>query len=147
MLRKELIWSRIGEIRESAVRLDGFRKISLDAFLSNRDNYAVAEHHLRRALEAALDISRHILAKKGKRRPQEYSECFDFLGQEGIIPIDFAKKIRGMAGYRNRLVHLYWEVTARELFELINKCLDDFESFCSHIIDYVEKEENGQDSH
>lgn len=138
MLRKELIWSRIGEIRESATRLAGFHKDGLESFLANRDNYAIAEHHLRRALEASLDISRHILAKMGKKRPQEYAECFDFLGQAGIIPNDFAKKIRGMAGYRNRLVHLYWEVTAKELYELITDRLGDFETFCKYIVEYVE---------
>lgn len=137
-MRKELIWSRIGEIRESVTRLAEFRDSSLELFLSDRDKYAIAEHHLRRALEAALDISRHILAKMGKRRPQEYVECFEFLGQENIIPSDFAKQIRGMAGYRNRLVHLYWEVTAKELFELIQNRLEDFEKFCVYIIEYVE---------
>ena len=138
MLRKELIWSRIGEIRESAGRLADFKKIGCESFLSDSDNYAIAEHHLRRALEAALDISRHILAKMGKKRPQEYVECFDFLGQEKILPLEFARKIRGMAGYRNRLVHLYWEVTAKELYELITKRLDDFETFCKYIIEFVE---------
>lgn len=139
MLREDLIWARIGEIRESANRLMEFKSGGMEKFLATRDNYAVAEHHLRRALEAALDISRHILAKKGKRRPQEYVECFDFLGSEGIIPPEFAKKIRGMAGYRNRLVHLYWEVTSKELFELITDRLEDFEEFCKYIIGYIEK--------
>jgi uncharacterized protein YutE (UPF0331/DUF86 family) len=140
LLRKDLIWSRIGEIRESAVRLAEFKQKSLGTFLTHKDNPAIAEHHLRRALECTLDIARHILAKRGKRRPQDYGECFDLLGQEGILPSDFAQGIKGMAGYRNRLVHLYWEVTNQELFQLIDSKLEDFEKFCQHIINYVEKE-------
>ncbi len=44
------------------------------------DNFAIAEHHLRRALEAVLDIGRHIVAKKGLGRPEDYRGIFELLG-------------------------------------------------------------------
>ncbi|HHW43892.1 MAG TPA: DUF86 domain-containing protein, partial [Desulfotomaculum sp.] len=61
------------------------------------------------------------------------------LGREQIIPPQFAEKIKGMAGYRNRLVHGYAEVTPEEMYNVIQKRLDDFEEFCSHIIKYTAK--------
>lgn len=32
------------------------------------------------------------------------------LNEEGIFPDDFTMTLQDMAGLRNRLVHLYWEV-------------------------------------
>ena len=47
-----------------------------------------------------------------------------------------------MAGYRNRLVHLYWEVTDEEMLEKIKDRLDDFDMFCKYILEYVKKQSN-----
>ena len=38
-----------------------------------------------------------------------------------------------MAKYRNRLVHLYAQVTARETYDIIKNNLGDFEIFLSAI--------------
>jgi len=50
---------RIALMRTSVYRLKEFRKMEEEEFLVNPDNYAIAEHHLRRALECLLDIGRH----------------------------------------------------------------------------------------
>ena len=38
-----------------------------------------------------------------------------------------------MAGYRNRLTHFYHEITDQELYEIINKDLEDIEEFVKAI--------------
>lgn len=108
-----------------------------DLFLADPDNFAIAEHHLRRALEALLDISRHILAKKGFGRPEDYKSIITSLGQHKVLPPQFADRIQGMAGYRNRLVHGYAQVTEEEIHEIINEKLDDFQSFADYILKYI----------
>jgi len=42
-----------------------------------------------------------------------------------------------MAGYRNRLVHGYAEVTAEEMYQIIKTKLEDFERFAEFIIPLV----------
>jgi len=93
-----------------------------------------------------LDIGRHILAKKGLGRPNKYRDIIVFLGKQGILPADFARRIEGMAGYRNRLVHGYAEVSAEEIYNIIKTRLADFESFCKIIVQYVESEKKREDS-
>ena len=39
-----------------------------------------------------------------------------------------------MAGYRNRMIHFYDEVTPSELFEIVTKNLDDLEFFVKEVI-------------
>lgn len=48
--------------------------------MADPDNFAVAEHHLRKAIEAVLEVGRHILAKKGLARPADYRTIIVSLG-------------------------------------------------------------------
>lgn len=38
-----------------------------------------------------------------------------------------------MAGYRNRMVHFYGEITEQEIYNIIQEELDDFHMFCSFV--------------
>ncbi len=89
-----------------------------------------------------FDIGRHIIAKKGLGKPEIYSHIFELLGQHGIISSEFSKQIKGMAGYRNRLVHEYFHITAEELYNLLNTRLEDFEQFSIFMVEFLENEKS-----
>jgi len=141
MLNFNLIEQRLDQIRVSTNRLKKMASISLEEFLSEPDNYAIAEHHLRRALESLFDIGRHIIAKNGFGRPENYSQILEILGQQKVLTPEFSKKIKGMAGYRNRLVHEYSKITPEEIYEIIRTRLDDFSEYCRFIVSFIEKYE------
>ena len=44
-----------------------------------------------------------------------------------------------MAGYRNRIVHLYHEITDEELYEIIQNDLKDIEQFILEIGTFIKK--------
>lgn len=138
LINKARIMDSISEILNSVRRLRSMADMSLSDFASDSDHYAIAEHHLRRSLEMILDVGRHIIAKQGLGRPADYTEVFDILGREGILPPEYVQKNRGLPGYRNRLVHVYHEVTVEELHAIISTRLQDIEQFCRHIADYLD---------
>ena len=94
-------------------------------FLADRRNVWTAESCLRRILEALLDLGRHILAKGLAKGVKEYKSIASELGKAGILSAAQADLLRQMAGYRNRMVHFYDEITPAELFEI---CTDHLES-------------------
>jgi len=47
--------------------------------------------------------------------------------------------MRELAGLRNLLVHLYWDVDDKMIYEGIRSELDDFETFIDYIVDYVDR--------
>ncbi|MFN3481349.1 MAG: type VII toxin-antitoxin system HepT family RNase toxin, partial [Thermodesulfovibrionales bacterium] len=96
----------------------------LEKFLSERKNYGLAEHYLRRTLEGILTIGSHILSRL-PAKTKDYKQIILSLGEYGIVPIEFAERNKRLASYRNRLVHLYWEVTMEELFTVITQHLED----------------------
>jgi uncharacterized protein YutE (UPF0331/DUF86 family) len=111
--------------------LDGIRSLPLDdlaAFTTDPRMVAAGDSYLRRALEALLDLARHVLAKGFGRAPAEYGEVARQLGEVGVVGPDLAAQLGLMARYRNRMVHFYDEITDPELYQILTKELGDIES-------------------
>ncbi|HBT18118.1 MAG TPA: DUF86 domain-containing protein [Firmicutes bacterium] len=137
MIRLDLVYDRIAMIEKSLNRLEQFQKYTMEEFGLNLDNYAIAEHHLRISLEAVFDLSRHLLVKTGLGKPNDYRDILILLSKNKIIPLDFMEKIKGMAGYRNRLVHMYNEISHEELYKIITTRLDDIRELTAFLLKYV----------
>ena len=97
------------------------------SFLAESRNVWAAESCLRRAMEALFDIGRHILARGFGRGEVEYREIAEGLGATGVLDPAESLLMRTLAGYRNRLVHFYHEVSADELFDICTRQLDDLD--------------------
>lgn len=119
-LNADLIRERCTEIDESLKRLYQIAQCKKEEFLSNQDLKDIACYRLLVAIEAALSLCYHICAKKLKKVPEEYAECFAFLGQAGIIPMDLSSNLQNMARFRNLLVHMYWKIDYEKVYKILH---------------------------
>ena len=126
----------ISEIQENIKELKKLNSLSFADFHKDRRNYGLSEHHLRRALEGILTIGTHILSRLPVKT-KDYQEVILSLGKEKVIPKDFAEKNKKLASYRNRLVHMYWEVSEKEIYQIIQEHLKDLDKFCEYYLKYV----------
>ncbi|GAV24090.1 hypothetical protein ciss_00230 [Carboxydothermus islandicus] len=140
MVNKVLIEGKLNLIIEYVDRLKKLKSLPPKEFLEDYRNPATAESYLRRALEAVFDIGRHILAKnRGKDLSLEYKAIARGMVELGIVNEKLGQKLIQMAGYRNRLVHLYSLVTDEELYEIIQNDLEDLLNFVKAIRNYLDK--------
>jgi len=51
----------------------------------------------------------------------------------------FLEKLEKMAGYRNRLVHYYKEISNEEIYEILQNDLGDLEKFLKEIEKFLNK--------
>lgn len=100
---------------------------NLESFQSDSRNVWTAESCLRRSLEALLDVGRHLVAKLAGTGVAEYRAEGRSLGEHGVVDKETADLLVKLAGYRNRMVHFYREVTAAELFGICANELHDVE--------------------
>jgi len=118
-------------LRQAALIGDMLRGIaslpreSVVAFSRNPRDVAAAESYVRRALEALLDLGRHILAKGLGQGSLEYKQVAAALREAGLLDEERGAALLKMAGYRNRLVRFYDEVTTPELYEICVTGVDD----------------------
>ncbi len=103
-------------------------------FLADERNPAAAESHLRRAIEALLDVARHLLAKGFGEGPLEYRQVARRAAERGLVADPaVAHTFYLLAGYRNRLTHFYSEVTSEELFEIVTQRLGDLTAVAAEL--------------
>lgn len=65
--------------------------------------------------------------------PQTYADCFRILQTQKVISNQLAQKLINMAKFRNLLVHLYWDVNDKKIYEILQSELDDFNEFVKQI--------------
>jgi uncharacterized protein YutE (UPF0331/DUF86 family) len=128
-LNPDLIRARCAEIDSSVSRLEEFRRLSREQFLSNQDTLDVACYRLLIAIEAALALCFHVSAKRLHQVPEEYAGCFRTLEQAGLIPADLSVRLQRMTRFRNLLVHVYWKIDYGQVYDIITTCLNDLRAF------------------
>lgn len=137
-LRAKVVAERAAWIRRMLADVRALPLETYAAFESDPRNPAAAESGLRRALEALLDLGRHLLAKGFGRAVIEYRDVANGLAEVGVLEKDRAVVLRTLAGYRNRLVHFYHEISNRELYEICTGQLGDIEAVLAGILDWVQ---------
>lgn len=115
-------------VREMLLGIERLPLESLGAFTADDRMVAAGESYLRRALEALLDLGRHVLAKGFGIPVPEYAAIADSLRKVDILTSEQATTLKKMAQYRNRMVHFYYEASSEELYENLTEHRGDFDT-------------------
>lgn len=137
MVDKKIILKHLGELEKCIKQLNKHKNCTVQQLLSDFDLRWAVERGLQLAIQNVLDISSHILVEAHVNGLDDYTSIIDQMGVKGIIPGEFAKRIRGMAGLRNVLVHDYVDIDTQKLHDYIAAGLDDFKKFAKYIADYL----------
>lgn len=113
-------------------------EVGLETYQADKQMRALSEHYLRLAIEATLDLSRHIIVKTGLGVPQEYREVGKILREKGVVPPELGRELELMAGMRNVLVHLYWDIDYALLYQATTTRLNVFEETLKHLFRYLD---------
>lgn len=134
---KDKVMLQLERLEEHLTRL---REIKNKITTSEEDFtlLSAAERLLQITTEDCLNIGSHIIAGSGLKRADTYREVFVRLKEEGILPEKLGMAMEGFASFRNRLVHLYYEVTKEEVISKLRE-IDSFKEFAEKILKYVEK--------
>jgi len=136
-IRAAVVTERISWIRKMIQSVEALPMDSYDEFVGDPRNVASAESYLRRGIEALLDLGRHILAKGFAVAVTEYKEIGDSLSKEEVISSGHGTLLRQIAGYRNRMVHFYHEVSYEELYRLSTQNLKDIEDLLEALVQWL----------
>jgi len=137
----ERLGKLISSMRESLRILRQIRGMPQTEFYEDIHRQGSAKYHFIIAIEAAIDIANHLISKSALRVPNDYADTFRVLADAGVLEKDFASELEKMARFRNRLVHIYWNVDVREIWKILQSRLGDFEQYISQIGEYLSKVE------
>ena len=128
----------VSEFRKSVARLRKLKLLEQQKFLRDPDKIGSAKYHFIVAIESCIDMCNHIISRNGYRVPEDYGDTFKVMSEEGAFDTEFALELIKMAKFRNRLVHLYWEIDDKMIYKILEGRLGDFNTFLNSIADFLE---------
>ncbi len=141
-ISKLVVVQRVSWIKQMIASIKKLPLGNREEFFADERNVAAAESYLRRALEALLDLGRHILAKGFGYPATEYREVSKGLLEKEVLTKKNAGMLDKMAGYRNRMVHFYQEITPQELYEICCDHLDEIKQVLDGLIEWLKDNED-----
>jgi uncharacterized protein YutE (UPF0331/DUF86 family) len=136
-LRAAVVAARLEWLERMLVGIRSLPLDSVDTFTADARNVASAESYLRRALEALLDFGRHVLAKGFGEPASEYKAIAALLVRHQVLDSEEGEAFRLLAGYRNRMVHFYHELSEQELYEICVGQLGDIERVRDGMLEWI----------
>lgn len=129
MVSIDKIISKFGQMDGFLSILRDMKGIPLDEFLKDKILIGGAKYYLQVSIECCLDVANHIIAAERLRSPEDYADSFKVLEEDGVLGLEDGLKLRQMAKFRNRLVHLYGDVDDAYVHNFILNNLDDIKNF------------------
>jgi uncharacterized protein YutE (UPF0331/DUF86 family) len=125
-LRVRALLDRLG------VEIEALRRLArrdADDLLADDDLLAAVKYRFVVAIEACIDIGRHVIASEGLRAALDYADVFTALAEAGLLDRTTATELRDTARFRNLLVHGYAKVDDTRVVEILHERVDDLAGF------------------
>ncbi|MHA1239039.1 MAG: type VII toxin-antitoxin system HepT family RNase toxin [Candidatus Odinarchaeia archaeon] len=141
-MRRERIIAHLRELETALSDWKRYRKFTFKELTSNRDVQNMVLHALLVSIQAAIDIANQIIVSKTNKRPSTYRECFKILVEEKIVEEELGDALADLAGFRNIIVHTYWNVNLKEVYNVLQNDLKTVEKFCEEIKNLLKSSKN-----
>lgn len=131
----ETMLERLKLLEDNIRELSDFKKKnSLKDIQSDKSREWALRYGFVETIQVVIDISCYLVSKYNLGNPSTYSECIDLLQKYGHIDEDIKRKVLGMVGLRNILIHEYISVDVKKLYALLDN-VQDLKDFINHIKD------------
>lgn len=86
-------------------------------------------HYLYMVSDGCITLAEMIIKLKSLSPPQSYYEAIDILGENNILPREFAYHFAKMASFRNFLAHDYEKIDYLVICDEVLEKLDDIDEY------------------
>ena len=141
LIRKDRILAYLDNIGRQMEDIRSIPVSNKEFFLDKKNSIQIKaiKYSLACAIQDVARICTHLASALSLWKVRESeAEAIVSLGEAGILPKEFADKIKGMPAFRNRIIHDYLpnEFDAERLFDNLQN-LDDFKKFSKYILEWI----------
>ncbi len=130
MIDQDLIKNKLADMQGYYEELMNILKEETRSIIGDNLKLRSIERLFQLIVDTAVDINTHIILESDFPVPNDYQSTFITLGENKILPMDFAIKIAPSVGLRNLIVHKYGRKN-------IKKMVDDIKNEISEYLDYI----------
>ncbi len=113
-------------------------------YLNDTILQGAAERYLQLSIESCVNIGNRILSIEQLDHDidtiETYADIFENLSKIGIINSTFKDELVKMARFRNRLVHVYWDIDNEYIYKILQNNISAFDKFIKVTAEYISKQ-------
>jgi uncharacterized protein YutE (UPF0331/DUF86 family) len=128
----DVVRRKLLEINEATAHLRAWLPVTVEQLEGDQQLRWAVERGLQVAAEALFDAGAHVLAAQFQEAVDEYRQIPKRLLANGVLSAASADRLKGLAGFRNVLVHDYAHIDPNRLVAGLER-LDDFDSFVTDV--------------
>ncbi len=113
--------------------LDEYKQDCKDRFLNDPMYEGALLHYLYLVSDGCISLAEMVIKYKSLQKAQSYYESIDILGENDILPKEFAYDFAKIASFRNFLAHDYEKVDYLVICEEVLEKLDDIKEYLVYI--------------
>jgi len=127
------ILKKIEKINYYLDLLDNYKDDCKKRFLSDPMYEGALLHYLYLVSDGSISLAEMVIKYKNFESPESYYEAIDILGENGILPKEFAYDFAKIASFRNFLAHDYEKIDYLVICEDVLAKLSDIRVYISYI--------------
>lgn len=139
MTDKELIKNKMADIEKYLKELDPILKSGARIIIEDNLRLHTVERLFQLIVDTAVDINTHIIMASDFNVPDDSYSTFVVLGDNKILPMDFAFRIAPSVGLRNLIVHKYGNVDLKKMVDDVINEINDYVEYLRLINSFLEK--------
>jgi uncharacterized protein YutE (UPF0331/DUF86 family) len=132
VLHADVVRRKLLAIEQAVSRLRAWRPVTAERLEGDLLLQWAVERGLQVAAEALFDLGGHVLAGEFQESVDRYADIPPRLAARGVLRPETSERLRGLAGFRNVLVHDYADVDLSIVARGVDR-LDDFEAFVADV--------------
>ena len=142
MIDKQKIESLFKELDTYLKEVRQLSLLSEVEYLTNVRNIYSGRYLLQISIETCINIGNHIISREALGIPKDYSDTFRILQSNNIISASLLERLILMTRFRNRIVHLYWDIDDKLVLEIIKNNYEDFINYRTEILEHLKKNQS-----
>jgi uncharacterized protein YutE (UPF0331/DUF86 family) len=139
-LNVESIRQRLLRLEQYIAELEKQQKTTLQTFQSDFTRQLAVERAFQAAIESCTDIAAHIVSVYRLGQPLESRDLYHLLVQAGYLDPEFGEAMAALVAFRNRIVHLYWDLEVERLYQYLQDDLSLLRQFRDVILQILAAE-------
>ena len=134
---KARILKLLEDVKRQADFMERVTAKELDRFLASEEEMYSLRYSVIQAVESMASVCVHLMAKAFGISAEGYADCFQRLGDKGVISNELGTRLAAMARLRNLVVHRYWDVDDARIFVYCREGVKDLREFVKNVAAFV----------
>ncbi|MBM3260991.1 DUF86 domain-containing protein [Candidatus Kaiserbacteria bacterium] len=136
---KNLVETKMADMQAYLAELEPTLALGTREIVHDNFKLHTVERLFQLIVDCAIDINTHIIASSNLPAPDDYQSTFTTIGERGMLPDNFARRIAPSVGLRNLVVHRYGKVDIVRMVDDISHEIGQYRDYLRHIVEYLKK--------